>query len=60
MSEPEVPHLTDEEINELVIRDLDDPEAWGEPVVVGPSKGARPVRDAMRLKVGGNRDDRGV
>jgi hypothetical protein len=51
MSDPEVPHLTDEQMNELVIRDVDDPDAWGEPVVVGPSKGPRPIRNAMRLEL---------
>lgn len=49
MSHPEVPHLTEEQIDELVIRDADDPDAWGEPIKVHPSKGARRLRNAMRL-----------
>lgn len=49
MSDPEASHLTDDEIDDLVVRDVDDPDAWGDPIVVGPSKGPRPIRNAMRL-----------
>ena len=41
MTEQTKPQLTDEQMNELVIADVNDPSAWGEPVVVGPSKGPR-------------------
>jgi hypothetical protein len=35
--------LTDEEIDALVIAEADDPSAWGDPIVVPPSKSARPA-----------------
>lgn len=34
--------LTDDEIDALVIADANDPSAWGEPIVVPPSKSPRP------------------
>lgn len=34
--------LTDDEIEAEVLKDLDDPSAWGEPVYVPPSKSPRP------------------
>ncbi len=43
--------LTDEQMNELVIADVNDPTAWGEPVVVGPSKGPRRIRHAKHLEL---------
>jgi hypothetical protein len=36
--------LTHEQMNELVVDDVDDPSAWGDSVVVGPSRGRRKVR----------------
>jgi hypothetical protein len=35
--------LTDDEMDALVIADADDDSAWGEPVMVGPSKSPRPA-----------------
>jgi hypothetical protein len=35
--------LTDDEVDALVIAEADDPAAWGEPVVVPPSKLPRPA-----------------
>src|SRR5881394_1177114 len=43
--------LTDEEMNELVISDANDPTAWGDPIVVGPSKGPRRIRHAKHLEL---------
>jgi hypothetical protein len=34
--------LTDDEIEAEVLKDLDDPSAWGEPIYVPPSKSPRP------------------
>jgi len=44
MTEQTKQQLTDEEMNELVVADADDPSAWGEPILVGPSKGPRRIR----------------
>jgi len=38
-------------MNELAIADVNDPSAWGEPVVVGPSKGPRRIRRAKHLEL---------
>jgi hypothetical protein len=35
--------LTDDEIEAQVIADLDDPDAWGEPIYVPPSRSPRPA-----------------
>lgn len=43
--------LTDEQMNELVMADVNDPSAWGEPIVVGPSKGPRRIRQAKHLEL---------
>jgi hypothetical protein len=43
--------LTDEEINDLVAADVNDPSAWGDPIVVGPSKGPRRIRHAKHLEL---------
>ena len=43
--------LTDEQVNELVTADVNDPSAWGEPVVVGPSKGPRRIRRTKHLEL---------
>jgi len=45
------PHLTDEQMNELVIADVNDPSAWGDPIVVQPSKGPRRIRHAKHLEL---------
>src|SRR6266496_1610867 len=51
MTDRDNQHLTDEQLNELVIADVNDPSAWGDPVVVGPSKGPRRVRHAKHLEL---------
>lgn len=43
--------LTDEQMNDLVIADVNDPSAWGDPIVVGPSKGPRRIRHAKHLEL---------
>jgi hypothetical protein len=45
------PHLTDEQMNELVFADVNDPSAWGDPIVVGPSKGPRRIKQAKHLEL---------
>jgi hypothetical protein len=44
------PTLTDEQMNELVFADLNDPSAWGDPIVVQPSKGPQRIRQAKHLE----------
>lgn len=44
------PGLTDEEMNELFFADVNDPSAWGDPIVVGPSKGPRLLKRAEHLE----------
>ncbi len=44
-------HLSDEQMNELVIADVNDPSAWGAPIVVGPSKGPRRVKHSKHLEL---------
>lgn len=51
MTERNEKDLTDEQMNELVFADVNDPSAWGEPVVVGPSKGPRRIRQAKHLEL---------
>lgn len=43
--------LTDAQMNELVFADVNDPSAWGDPVVVGPSKGPRRIQHAKHLEL---------
>jgi hypothetical protein len=45
------PFLTDEQMNELVVADVNDPSAWGDPVVVAPSKGPRRIKHAKHLEI---------
>jgi len=45
------PSLTDEQMNELVFSDVNDPSAWGDPIVVPPSKGPRRIRHAKHLEI---------
>jgi hypothetical protein len=40
---PKKQELTDDEIDALVIAEADDPSAWGDPIVVPPSKSPRPA-----------------
>ena len=51
MTDHDKPHRTDEQMNELVIADVNDPTAWGDPIVVGPSKGPRRIRHAKHLEL---------
>ena len=51
MTEPDKQHLTDEQMNELVFADVNDPSAWGDPIVVGASKGPRRIRHAKHLEL---------
>ena len=51
MTDREEQHLTDEQMNELVVADVNDPSAWGEPIVVGPSKGPRRIKHAKHLEL---------
>jgi hypothetical protein len=51
MTEPDVRQLTEEQKNELVFADVNDPSAWGDPVLVGPSKGPRRIRRAKHLEL---------
>jgi hypothetical protein len=44
------PRLTDEQMNELVFADVNDPSAWGDPIVVGPSKGPRHIKQVKHLE----------
>jgi hypothetical protein len=44
-------HLTDQQMNELVIADVNDPSAWGDPAVVGPSKGPRRIKHTKHLEL---------
>lgn len=41
--------MADEQTNELVTADVNDPSAWGKPIVVGPSKGPRRINQAKHL-----------
>jgi hypothetical protein len=41
MIEPENQDLTEEQMNQRVVEDVNDPSAWGDPIVVGASKGPR-------------------
>jgi hypothetical protein len=43
--------LTDDQMNELVFADVNDPSAWGDPIVVGPSKGPRRIKHAKHLEL---------
>jgi hypothetical protein len=43
--------LSDEQMNELVIGDVNDPSAWGDPTVAGPSKGPRRMKHAKHLEL---------
>ena len=51
MTDRNTQQLTDEQMNELVFADINDPSAWGDPIVVGPSKGPRRMRHAKHLEL---------
>src|SRR5881275_38519 len=51
MTEHNQHQLTDEQMNELVSADVNDPSAWGDPIVVGPSKGPRRIKRAKHLEL---------
>jgi len=44
-------HLTDEQMNELVFADVNDPSAWGDPILVRASKGPRRIKHAKHLEL---------
>lgn len=44
-------NISDEQMNELVVDDVNDPSAWGDPITVGPSKGPRRIRHAKHLEL---------
>jgi hypothetical protein len=51
MTKQDSQQLTDAEMNELVFADVNDPSAWGDPIVVGPSKGPRRIKRAKHLEL---------
>src|SRR6476646_9559795 len=51
MTDHDKQHLTDEQMNELVIADVNDPTAWGDPIAVGPSRGPRRIKHAKHLEL---------
>lgn len=51
MTDHDNQHLTNEQMNELVVADVNDPSAWGDPIVVGPSKGPRRIKHAKHLEL---------
>lgn len=51
MTDRDNQHLTNEQMNELVAADVNDPSAWGDPILVGPSKGPRRIRHAKHLEL---------
>ena len=51
MTEHDNKQLTDEQMNDLVVADVNDPSAWGDPVVVGPSKGPRRIKHAKNYEL---------
>jgi catechol 2,3-dioxygenase-like lactoylglutathione lyase family enzyme len=46
--------MTDAQMNELVAADVHDPSAWGDPIVVGASKGPRSNKQAKLLGLASN------
>ena len=51
MTNKETRSFTDAEMDDLVISDASDPSAWGEPIVVGPSKGPRRAQRVKHLEL---------
>src|SRR2546423_14229858 len=51
MTERKQQHLTDKEIDDLVSEDVNDPSAWGDPIVVGASKGPRRMQRARHMEL---------
>jgi len=51
MTDKNAQPLSDEQMNALVISDVNDPSAWGSPVVVGASKGPRRIKHAKHLEL---------
>jgi len=43
--------MQDDQMNELVAADVNDPTAWGEPVIVGKSNGPRRIRHEKHLEL---------
>lgn len=51
MTDEQGQQLTDEEMDDLVSADVNDPEAWGEAISVGPSKGPRRLKRQRQLEL---------
>jgi len=51
MTEQTKQPLSDEQMNELVIADVNDPSAWGEPLLVAASKGPRRIGHSKHLEL---------
>jgi hypothetical protein len=51
MTQRDKQQLSDEQMNELVFADVNDPSAWGDPVLVGPSKGPRRLKSTQHLEL---------
>jgi hypothetical protein len=51
MTKRDPQQLTEAEMNDLVFADVNDPSAWGAPVVVGPSRGPRRIKHAKHLEL---------
>lgn len=56
MTKGDTQQLTDGQMNELVFADVNDASAWGDPVVVEPSKGPRRIKRAKHLEPKGADD----
>jgi len=51
MTDKNAQPLSDEQMNALVISGVNDPSAWGSPVVVGASTGPRRIKHAKHLEL---------
>jgi hypothetical protein len=51
MTKPDTQQFTESQMNDLVVADVNDPSAWGDPIVVGPSKGPRRIKRAKHLEL---------
>lgn len=51
MTKRQQPHLTERQMDDLVSADVNDPSAWGDPIVVGASKGPRRMQRAKHMEL---------
>jgi hypothetical protein len=51
MTKQDTQQFTEAQMNELVFADVNDPSAWGDPIVVGPSKGPRRIKREKHLEL---------